>query len=240
MSHEPLKLRPGLLVCFGTRIEGGIKHERSKVQETRLEDGALLKEWDAKTRIQDPEEFEAVTRLRLEIRNVMKAVTIRTEFALMCPAERAAELQEAIAQIEAMAAGWNAEAKVYQVKVAVVLAEVAENKADAIKAIKDEVVDLMARMEDATRRGSVKEIRAAAAEAAQRAKLLDMGVEGEQDSEIQEAMDIARSIARKIVKRVEKGGENLAAVLEEQNLEPMSAARMRFIARPVGTEEAAK
>lgn len=231
-----LKLRPGFLVCFSTRVENGVEHLKSQVREEVLPDGAVRKEWQAATIIHDPEEFKAVSVLRSRVRNIMKGVTTNTGFALMCPREDEQRLSAAITEMDALALGWNETSKVYKLRVSTVLAEIAENKADAIKAIKSEVVDLLARMEAATRAGSVRDIRAAANEAAQKVALLDLESE-DGDDEIAQALAVARGVARKIVKRVEKGGEDLAAVLEQQNLEPIAAARLRFIARPNAGEE---
>lgn len=230
-----MKLRPGYLVLFGTKVENGVEHLKSQVREETLADGAIRKEWNAATIIHDPDEYNRACALRGQLRNLMKLVTTQTGFCLMCPKEDEERLVATIAQMEAAAEEFNAAAQTYRIVVSAVLAEVADNKADAIRCIKREVVDLLARMEAATRAGSVRDIRATAAEAAQKVALLDLeGDDG--DDEVAQALAIARGVARKIVKRVEKGSEDLATVLEEQNLAPIAEARMRFIARPLAGE----
>lgn len=223
---DKFTIQPGLLVSLHTRTEGGVEYHRYNEQSREVA-GALITEWETEKLVHDPAEFKLATEARTKVRSLFAGVCVWTPFGFICPKADEAKLYAAAAEANAVAAAFNAAAKTCTVKFDWFPGEIAESNELAAKAIKHDLETLLRQMEKASTRGDVKELRAAA----QRAKQLDrlLGNQQELKEKTGAAVKAARSIARKITKRVHKEGEDLALVLEKEATAPIRLARFALL-----------
>jgi hypothetical protein len=230
-----LKLRPGFLVSLSTRVEGGVSYERIDLEERTRDDGSEFKRWETRKLTIDPEEHDEAVRTRLRVRTLVKRVCAATPFGLICPAEDVPQLDEALAEADRVVAEFNAKAQHCSVHYASLRGEIAKDQAEAVASVRKEVAALVESMSRAVELGDVKSIRDLAGSAGQMERLLEERTEGR--DQLSRAVNAARRVARAIVKRVERGGEDLAAVLAEAQVAPIALARMTFAAESIDAEE---
>lgn len=221
-----IKLQPGYLVALKTRVQGGHHSEREEVGTHVNADGSEVVEWNTKRTIQDPEEHKAAGQIRSAISNRIKAACVWTPFGLICPAGQVERLDQALAEAETMRNEFNGFAQTCKVVFGTIRGEIAESSTEAVAAVQSEVSALLADMQAAMTLGDIGSIRDLAGRAKQMARLLE-GKTNATDA-LGRAIAAARKVAREIVKRVEKGGEDLAAVLTEAALAPIATARFAF------------
>lgn len=233
-----LKLQPGFLVSLSTRVEGGVSYERTDLEEVTRPDGAEVKRWETQKLTVDPEEHDEAVATRLGIRALFKRVCLSTPFGLICPAADIEALDEAIVEADRMVAEFNGRAKHCRVHYASLRGEIAKDQAEAIAAVRTEVAALVTTMQQAVELGDVKSIRDLAGKAGQMERLLEDRTEAR--DQLSRAVKAARRVARAIVKRVEKGGEDLAAVLADAQTSPIALARVTFTTADDVVEEASE
>lgn len=224
---DKITIRPGHLVTLSTKIIGGRTYEREDLSDERTESGAEVEEWRTVKVTTDPEEYERAVQVRSRVRSLFKSAAVQTPFGLICPTEDIAALDAAQEQAAVLVREFNDTASTCEVHFTTLRGEIAESTREAIRAIREETAELLRSLDDASRAGEVRTIREIATRATQMGKLLAEESAG-RDS-LTQAVNAARRVARDIVRRVEKSGEEMAEVLEQANLSPISQARFLFM-----------
>jgi hypothetical protein len=239
MSDKPIVVPPGMLVTLATRVEPPPKYEREEIREPELSaDGTETEQWKTTKIIIEREEFDEATAARLKVRALIGAACIKTSFGFLCPTENLPKLDAAFAEARQITDSFNAGSTTYKVKWASLRGQIAESQAEAVAAIKSEVSGLLAEMEAAMKAGEVGKLRSLASKANSLGPLL--GPEKTQGRDLLgRAVTAYRRVARAIVAKVEKEGEDLAAVLHEANMSPVAQARFLFEAAPEDEEKVA-
>lgn len=232
-------IRPGLLVSLKTSVSGNVHYTKRDLQSSRETDtGALKASWETERTINDPAEFTEATKIRGNARNLISSVCAASAFGLLCPQDRADELNKAIADAQAMAREFNSRATLTRVTVYVVAGVIAQDDVQATQAINAEIADLLTRMEQGVRSFDVETIR----DAAKRAKSIAAMVTPEASIRLQLAIDAARKAATTMV----KAGEAAALELDARAVRAITESRTAFldltdaqeIASPVATGRA--
>ena len=215
-------LRPGLLVSLKTSIRGNISYEHRDIEREHLtEDGIQLARWETERTISDPAEYEAATKVRSKVRSVISSVCANSAFGKLCPEKSADDLDAAIAEARRLADEFNATAKLTRVRVYVIAGRIAPDDAEAVRAIKSEVRDLLASMAAGVQNLDVKAVR----DAADRARDIGRMLSPDAQARIQDAIDVARSAARHIV----KAGEQVALEIDQRTIRRITEARTAFL-----------
>lgn len=234
-----LKLRPTILLSLATSVAGGTVSEREDLG-TETSGGATIERWRTTKTIHDPEEYERAKELRVAVRNRFQRLARWTPFGLMVELDREPELRQVAAEAEREVAEFNAASRHSKVRLSWLPARVDEGAtgADAVRAIRQEVEHLLQDLAEATRLGEVERIRDVAGRATSMGKLLADGSPG--SGELGGAIREARRVARGIVRRVVRAGEDAEAVIAEANLGVIDRARFVFQGEigPAGAGEA--
>lgn len=227
-------IKPGLLVSLHTSVRGGVNYQRATLEKThQTGEGALREKWETTKVITDPDEFDRATSARGKARSLIAGVCCHSAFGMLCPSDKEQELADAITQARAVADAHNAEARLTRVEVYVLVGRVAQDDAEAARAIASEVRELLGMMETAVRAGNVEDIR----EAANKARAIGGMLSAEVSGKVDAAIEQARRIARDIVKRVEKGSETAAQVVAGLKLQAIEDARFAFLDMDGGKAE---
>lgn len=222
MSLPTQTLRPGLLVALNTSIKGNISYGTREIEGTHInESGEQVARWETTRVIMDPEEHEAAWVVRIKARNLIKKVCAKSAFGLLCPEDRADELVAAIAEARQLVDEFNRDALLTRVSVNVIFGRIAQDDVEAIRAISGEIRDLMDDMQVGLKNLDVKRVRDAAAKAKQVGEMLTEDARGRLD----EAISVARSSARKIV----KAGAEVAIEIDKVAIEAIDVARVSFL-----------
>ena len=219
-------LKPGLLVSLKTSIRGGVNYQRTEIDPEHTDaDGARIATWQTTREIADPLEFERATEARSRARSIVTAVCCPSSFGLLCPFNREAELAEAIAAARVITDAHNTTARQSHIEVCVLAGRIAQDDAEAVRAINSELRDLMDGMTAGIKAADSEAIREAANKARALGGMLTENVAGK----VTDAIAQARRAAREIVKRVEKAGESAADVVKELNNDKIASARFAFL-----------
>lgn len=216
-------LKPGILLALSTSVEGGVTYAREDLGKQKEGEGEAA-EWRTTRHITDVAEYNRAGETRAQARACIAAVCQQTPWGLICETDREGELLEAIAEAEQMADTFNAGSVHSRVRISAAPARFAENDVQMLRAVRREAGGMLEDLERATQLGQVERIRDLAARASRLKALLASQHEG--TGQLERAIAAARAVARSVVKRVEKGGEALAAVLASANFRPISTARM--------------
>jgi len=229
-------IKPGLLVSLKTYIRGGINYRRVDIEaEHRTETGAKRARWETEKEIPDAEEYERAEMARSAARSAVVAVCCNSGFGLLCPGDREEQLAAAIEAARATAAQFNAGASRSVVEVYVLVGRVAQDDAEAARAIGAEVRALLEQMRAGIAAADPETIR----EAANRARAVEGMLSTEVAGKVGEAVNEARRAARELVKRVQKSGEAAAQVVAEISVARIEAARFAFLDLEAGESQAA-
>jgi hypothetical protein len=203
-----------------------VRYARREIDpEHMTEQGTVEAKWETAKTIENPEEFKTATQVRAKCRALITGICVRSDFALLCPNEREAQLEEKIKEARQFAEVFNATATRCQVGVYVLRGRVAQDDAEAMKAIGSEVRGLLDAMEAGIKATNVEQIREAAAKAKDLGRMLNADAQ----AKVNEAVQAARDIAREVVKRVQKQGEDASAVLATVKLDSINRARFTFL-----------
>jgi hypothetical protein len=243
-------LKPGILVSLKTTIKGGVHYERRDLSVS-LDDASVAQagpedepsktdvaKWETTRVIDDRDEHERAVKLRSKARALITTVCVTSDFGLLCPQAREAELDQALAEARRIADEHNLTSKATIVRVYVMKGRIASTDEEATRAIASEITDLLEDMQRGIREADPKMIR----EAANRAREVGQVLDVERQEKVQKAVDVARAAARAIVKRVEKNGEDAQMVIQQLVQAPIETARFAFLdfetAKTEGTSEA--
>lgn len=219
-------LKPGYLVALKTGLRGGVNYTRRDIeQEHTTEAGAQRARWETSREVPDPVEFDAATKARGAARSAVTAVCCASSFGLLCPIAKEGELFDAIEIARKIADTHNEQATLTHVDVYVLVGRIAQDDAEAARAIANEIRELL----DAMRAGIADADPAAIREAANKARALGAMLSPDVAGQVSAAIVQAREAARAIVKRIEKSGETAADVVAELQTGKIDAARFSFL-----------
>jgi len=148
-----------------------------------------------------------------------------SSFGLLCPSLQEPELQAAIEAAREIADKHNEGARLTRVEVFVLVGRIAQDDAEAARAIGSELRDLMEQMKAGIAAANPEAIR----EAANKARNLGAMLAPEVSDKVAGAIAEARRAAREIIKRVEKAGETAARVVAECSVSKIETARFAFL-----------
>lgn len=222
MSSFSTTLRPGLLVGLKTSISGNVKYNKQVLETDHItETGARKAKWETERTVIDPEEHEAATKVRSKARTIISSVCAQTAFGLLCPDIAADDLRVALIEARKLCDDFNRSAKLTRVYLNAITGRIAPDDVQAVRAINEEVRQLLAEMADGVQKLDVKIVR----EAAGRAKQLGAMLTPAAQARIQIAIDAARATATRIV----AAGEQAAVEIDRRTLATLSEARTAFL-----------
>lgn len=222
-------IRPGLLVGLSSKVSGNVSFHRKELEAPHIEaDGALVSLTEVERSVQNPTEYEEAIKTRSKCRSLITSICSASSFGLLCPEARGDTLRVAIEQAQELAAAFNQTAEVTQVSIFTIIGRVAQDDVQAVRAINSEIRDLMDTMERGLQKLDVKVIR----DAANKAKELGSMLSAEASGKVEEAIKVARSAARQIVKAAETG----AAQVDQAVLTKIRASRTAFLDMGEATE----
>lgn len=194
-------LRPGLLVSLKTSLTGNIRYEKRIIEPERVtEDGVEKAKWETLRTIENKAEHTLGRAAQLAARACITRVCTNTAFGLLCPQTQAGELEQALKDARTIADEFNDQAQLSRLKIYVIAGKVAPDDGEAIKAINSEVRELIKNMEEGVANLDVKVIRDSANDLRKLNGMLAADAAGKS----QVAIDVARTVARKIVKNGEQ------------------------------------
>ncbi len=225
------KIRPGMLVALSTRLRGGVKYERVDLNHER--DGSTdIAKWETERKITDAEEYDAAKKLQSRVRALIESVSIWTPFGIICPTDNVEQLDEKIAEAQALCAEFNDSAQYSHVSFSVLRGEIAESDREARESVAAELDELLRDLERAMETGKVKDIRRIASRLKQTSRVLE--AQSPEARSIERAVASARKIAKQIVARV-SNQETIDDLLNVGTRSSVNAARCAIL----GQEDAA-
>jgi len=228
-------LRPGLLVRARTTVKGNVKYKTLELEQDHITaEGEGRARWETERTTKDPEEQKRASKVRSAARSKIQSACVKAgDFGLMCPTEREDKLREAVRQARALAEEFNATATWTYVGVTVLIGRVSSDDVEAVRAINEQVRDLVETMSDGVKNLDPQAIRKAANEARTLGKMLEPNA----SERVAKAIEVARKAARSIV----KAGEGAAVEVDNVAIARLEEARTSFLdieaAAPVGEAE---
>lgn len=215
-------IRPGLLVSLKTTVTGNVSYRKVDLETAHIDDdGALQASWKTDKTVTDPAEHDEAVKVRGKCRSLITALCAQSDFGLLCRQDNRAELDAAISEAQDRARAFNATSQLTRVTIFAVIGVIAEDDAQATKAINSEVSALLSRMETGVRNLDVEAIRKAANDAREIGKM----VTPEASARLKMAIDSARSAARQIV----KAGETAAQEVDARAIRAIRESRTAFL-----------
>jgi hypothetical protein len=226
MTTHTSIIRPGLLVSLKTNVVGGVSYQKVTLEaDHSVGEKQRRARWETTRQITDAEEHEAAVITRGKCRSVVAAVCCPSSHGLLCPQSNEDKLTAAIAEAHELANAFNVNAVHTRVEVYVITGRVADSDQQAAAAIGAEVRDLIDAMQKGVAAADPKAIRAAANEARAMAGMLSADVQ----DKVSKAIAEVRTVARDIVRRVEKTGETAASIVNGLQLERLNDARIAVL-----------
>lgn len=215
-------LRPGLLVVLKTSVRGNVSYRTNAIEAPHTTaDGAVVEAWETEKTVADPAEHEKAIQARSKARGIITSVCAKSAFGLLCPEANAAILEAAIKDARYVTDAFNERAGLSRVELYVITGKVAQDDVEAIRAINSEVRDLVAEMEEGIKNLDVKVVR----DAADKARQIGTMLAPEAQAKVADAIEAARTIARKI----KKAGETASAEIDQTTLAKLASARTAFL-----------
>jgi hypothetical protein len=218
-------VRPGLLVVLRTRIDGGVDYETEVVDAAHKDEiGQLVSEWNTRKTVTDAEVFAQAKKVQSECRGKIVNVCAATAFGLLCTLDREDALRAGVMEANTIAAKWNSSNPVSRVQVNVIIGKVEQDDVAAMKAITDQVNQLMIGMEKSIVDGDPTAI----GKFCDQARDISQMLEPEAMAFVREGIDAARIVKRQINK-LAKSGETAKIVVDQKVLEKVTSARTAFL-----------
>ena len=223
-------LKPGLLISLGSSIDGGVSYDRSNRETLPSENGEERVKWDTERLTRDPQEHAKAVSVRSLVCNTIERLCVKTRHGvLLCPEEKESDLDDAIEEAQGIASEFNSGATYTSVSLTVYKGRIEETDEANTRQIVREIQGLLSQME----RGVIKLDAAGIRRAANRARELGQILSDEDQERVGAAITSARKAARTISKRLEKGGEEAAAVADAikrmRAVAPIETARFAFL-----------
>jgi len=215
-------LRPGLLVKARTTVKGNVRYKVTELGCVVNEDGEAIDQWETERTTRDPAEQKAAIKVRSAARSRIQAACVKAgEFGLMCPVEREEKLREAVAQARKLAQDFNESARWTYIGVSVMIGRVSSDDVEAVRAINEQVRDLVDAMTRGVQALDPTAIRKAANEARTLSQMLEPGAQ----DRVKKAMQVARAAAKEIKKAAAAGAAEVDAIV----LQRLEEARVSFL-----------
>lgn len=215
-------LRPGLLVSLKTSLVGNVTYRTTTVEaEHKTEDGAAKASWETERTVADPAELEAGKKARSRAQTIIRGVCSASAFGLLCPENKAAELEAAMVEARKVAEVFNATARLSRIAIYVITGRIAADDVEAVKAIKSEVTDLLNEMQRGMKNLDVKTIRDAADKARNLGQMLS--------DDAKERVAIAVEAARKAAKQIKAAGDAAEIAVDEALFTRIQQQRTAFL-----------
>ncbi len=209
-------LKPGLLVSLKTSITGGVHYTHSS--HVSKDDGdAHVEEWQTTKVVTDADEVADATKLRGKASALVRGVCSYSAFGLLCPIDKEADLDAAIAEASKLAQDFNKNAKTVRVDVYALKGRIAESDVEAAKAIGSEIRELLDEMKAGLAAADVPKIRDAANRARKLGEMLDPTVAEKVSAAIEGAREAARNMVKQIAAGAERAAVAVAAVQEVED-----------------------
>jgi hypothetical protein len=213
-------LRPGLLVSLKTSSRGNVRYDKIDL-DAHDEGAAAIAKWETTRTIADQEEYERAKKAQGRASTLIRRVCSVSAFGLLCPEANADLLEQAIRDAQDVVDAFNATATLTRVGVYVIVGRVAQDDAEAVRAINSEVRELLDDMSRGVERLDVTAIRNAANKARQLGSMLTPSAQ----AKVQFAIDSARSAARKIA----AAGESAAIEVDSYAVRMITEQRTAFL-----------
>lgn len=226
-------MRPGLLVALKTHVRGGVEYRREDLEGD--DEGKFVK-WETTRLMEDPAEHDAAVKAAGAASRLVSKLCVHTEFGLLCLLTKEGELDAAVAEARAKVNAFNEQAKTCKIQVHTVKARIADNDAEAIRALVDEARDLLDAMQLGIKNADVEAIRDAAT--ALKSKRLADIMTPQSSSWVNTAMEAARETATALVRRAGNLGNTALNSVIEVETESFTTARMEFLELSSKTIEA--
>lgn len=213
-------LVPGLLVSLKTAVRGGVAYTKQDIERTPEH-----AKWVTDKDVRDPVELEAASKLRNKCGSLIRAVCSQSaNHGLLCRQDNAWKLEDAVLEARSLAAAFNATSKHSKISINVIVGKIADNDANATRAIRAEVSDLIEQMQAGIAELDVAKVR----DAADRAKSVGKMLSPDAFDKVEDAIKAARKIATAI----NKAGEAAAEAIDTNVLANLTRARTEFLDIP--------
>src|SRR5882762_4674000 len=141
-------IRPGLLVSLKTTVTGNVSYRKVDLEAAHIDDdGALRASWTTDKKVTDPAEHDEAVKVRGKCRSLITTLCAQSDFGLLCRQDNRADLDKAISEAQDLAREFNGRSSLTRVTIFAVIGVIAEDDAQATKAINSEVSALLSRME---------------------------------------------------------------------------------------------
>lgn len=232
-SVKEYTLAPSILVILKTERVGNRHYLHEVLEGTHLvkagaDKGKVVRKWNTTSIIDDPEEAEAARATVSSVWSTIAPLCRSTDFGLMAPESKREELLKAVPEAYAIADAFNKTAKVERVRVSIMLGTVTADDVLAERAMRRDVEDLIAKMQDGVAKLDVKAVRDAKAELTRVKEMLSEDARSKAEGAIKIAADSANELA-KAIRKLEKAGETVALEVDAAALEALEAARVDFL-----------
>jgi hypothetical protein len=221
-------LRPGLLVSVRTSIKGNVSYRTIDLGHTPTFEGGEESRWETEKLVRNKDEQERATKARSAARSAIQTVCAHSDFGLLCPLDKEDKLEVAIAVARDIVREFNDSSDLTKISFNVLRGKVEQDDVRAVRAINEEVRDLIDAMTAGAQRLDVEAIR----NAANKARSVGQMLTPDAQSRIQDAIDTARKTAREIV----KAGEGAAIEVDRLAIERLQQSRTAFLDLDEGTE----
>jgi len=216
-------LRPGLLVRARTTVKGNVKYKTLELEQDHItEEGEGRARWETERTTKDPAEQKAASKVRSAARSKIQSACVKAgDFGLMCPVERETQLRKAVAEARKLAQDFNDTATWTYVGVTVMIGRVSSDDVEAVRAINEQVRDMVDAMSEGARNLDADAIRKAANNARTLGKMLEPGAS--------ERVAKAIAIARKTARDIKKAGEGAAIEIDNVAIARLEETRVSFL-----------
>lgn len=228
MTIKSETLRPGFLVSLKSSTTGNVQYIKTEIASGTRADGASEATWETTRIIIDEPEHDRATKARTKARSIVTSVCTSSAFGLLCPEDKAEQLEASVRAARKVAEEFNETSKLSKVHVYVITGRVASDDLEAVKAINSEVRELMDDMQTGLRNLDVKKIR----DAASKVKSIGQMLSPEMEARVRIAVDTARKTASQIA----AAGETAAVEVDLAAVRKITDMRTAFLDIDTGGE----
>ena len=226
MNINTNTLIPGLLVSLKTTLKGNVSYHTLDAAPDEAvipseQSNVAVAAWNTTRVTKDVEEFEAAKKVRSKARALITGVCANSNFGLLCPQARVADLESALADARAICEAFNATARVTRIGCFVITGEIAQNDLEAARAINSEIAEGI----EVMRRGCETLDPAMIRDAASKLKDVGQMLTPAMRERVEAGIKLARTEARRLV----KSGENAALAVDRQVVDQLAFARSAFL-----------
>jgi hypothetical protein len=205
-----------------------VSYQKTVLEAEHPVGDGLQEAWETRKRITDAEEHARATQAQSRASSLVRRVCSESAFGLLCPESRGDDLKAAIAEARAVRDEFNATATLSRLRVNVYIGRVAADDVEAMRAINQEVRDLLETMQQGVANLDVTAIR----DAATKAKDLGQMLSPDAAERLREAISTARTAAT----RIAKAGEAAALEVDSAAIARLAQTRAEFIDLEDGEE----